>query len=79
VLGWTVRSPGLPFITGAGTSAATLAALGRALDDVARDPALSDVRAELMLDGFNSLPSSQHHAVLYLEQIAAAQDYPQLA
>ena len=79
VLMWTVRSPGLPFITSARTDAATHAALRRALDAVARDPALRDVRGELMLDGFNALPASQYHAVLYLEQIAAAQGYPRLA
>jgi ABC-type phosphate/phosphonate transport system substrate-binding protein len=79
VLMWTVRSPGLPLITGARTDAATRAALGRALDAVATDPALSDVRGELMLDGFNALPASQYHAILYLEQIAIAQGYARLA
>jgi len=79
VLMWTVRSPGLPFITSARTDAATRAALGLALDAAARDPALSDVRGELMLEGFNALPASQYHAVLYLEQIATAQGYPRLA
>jgi ABC-type phosphate/phosphonate transport system substrate-binding protein len=79
VLMWTVRSPGLPFITGARTDAATYAALGRALDAVANDPALYGVRSELMLDGFNALPTSQYHAILYLEQIAIAQGYPRLA
>lgn len=79
VLMWTVRSPGLPFITSARTGAATCAALGRALDAVSSDPTLGAIRDELMLDGFNTLPASQYHGVLYLEQIAAAQGYPRLA
>jgi ABC-type phosphate/phosphonate transport system substrate-binding protein len=79
VLTWTVRSPGLPFITSARTDTVTRAALLRALEGVARDPSLSDVRAELMLEGFESLPAQQYRAILHLERIAAAQGYPQLA
>jgi len=79
ILAWTVQSPGLPLITAADTDAATRDALYRALKDVERDPGLRDVRAELMLDGFNNLPAPHYHAVLYLEQIAVAQGYPQLA
>jgi ABC-type phosphate/phosphonate transport system substrate-binding protein len=78
VLAWTVRSPGLPFITARDTDAATRAALSRALKDVETDQALREVRGELMLDGFNSLPASHYHAVLYLEQIAVTQGYPRL-
>jgi len=78
VLMWTVRSPGLPLITGRNTNAATLEALRPALEAVARDPALRDVRGELLLEGFNTLPASQYHAVAYLEQIAIAQGYPVL-
>ena len=79
VLGWSVRSPGLPLITGRNTDPVTYEALRSVLDAVEHDPALRDVRAELLLDGFNALPAAQYRAIAHLEQIAAAQGYPTLA
>lgn len=79
VLAWTVRSPGLPLVTSKRTSFSVQRALAVAIDDVARDPALRDVRAELLLDGFNALSPAHYRAVLYLEQIAIDQGYPDLA
>ena len=76
---WTVRSPGLPLITGRNTDAATFEALRSALEAVERDPALREVRAALMLEGFNALPAPQYRAIAHLEQIAMAQGYPILA
>ncbi|MDB5457869.1 MAG: putative phosphate/phosphonate transporter, periplasmic ligand binding protein [Caulobacter sp.] len=78
VLAWTDRSPGLPLITAGGVDEATIAALGAALDEVAADPALRDVRRELLIDGFNPLPMARYRAALYLEQIAVDQGYPRL-
>jgi ABC-type phosphate/phosphonate transport system substrate-binding protein len=78
VLAWTETSPGLPLITGIATTAATRAALSRALADTARDPSLRETRAELLLEGFDVLPASRYEAVLELERIAIAQGYPVL-
>jgi len=58
VLTWTAASPGLPMITAAAIGAATLAALRDALGDVARDPSLRALRAELLLDTFSGPPAS---------------------
>ncbi len=78
VLTWTAPSPGLPLITAVATSATTRAALGRALADAARDPALREARAELLLEGFDPLLASAYEAVLDLERSAVAQGYPVL-
>jgi ABC-type phosphate/phosphonate transport system substrate-binding protein len=78
VLMWTTSSPGPPLVTSRLTEARVVAALGRALDDIARDPALQPVRAELLLEGFNRLPLAYYRAVLHLEHIAADQGYPEL-
>ncbi len=79
VLTWTVRSPGLPLIAGRNTGAATLETLRSALEAVEHDPALKDVRAALMLDGFNTLPASHYRVVGHFEQMAVTQGYPTLA
>jgi ABC-type phosphate/phosphonate transport system substrate-binding protein len=78
VLSWSVRSPGLPMITGASTSPATLQALRRALDGVIADPALDAVRADLRLTGFHVLPAHYYRAITYFEQMAIDQGYPDL-
>jgi ABC-type phosphate/phosphonate transport system substrate-binding protein len=79
VIAWTMATPGLPLIAATAIDDAHLSALRRALDDVGRDPALADVRAALMLDGFETLPEGAYHAILALEQDAIAQGYPTLA
>jgi ABC-type phosphate/phosphonate transport system substrate-binding protein len=79
VLGWTKATPGLPLIATAATDAAVMAALREALADVAVDPALAGLRAELMLDGFETLPDDAYGAILTLERDAVAQGYPILA
>jgi ABC-type phosphate/phosphonate transport system substrate-binding protein len=78
ILAWTALSPGLPLITAASTTESTRAALARALADAARDPALRETRAELLLKGFESLPASAYEAVLDFERSASAQGYPDL-
>ncbi len=76
VLGWTDPTPGLPLITALRTDQKTRQAMVQALDDVARDPALSEVRDVLMLEGFSALPLSQYQAVIRLEERAAKLRYP---
>jgi len=79
VLSWTTATPGLPLITSATNDAALLAALRQALTEVAADPALVAVRAELLLDGFETLPEGAYDDILALERDAIAQNYPTLA
>jgi len=78
VLDWTERTPGLPLITARATDALTLDALVRALDEVAQDPALAEVRQSLLLDGFNVLPLSQYRVTLDLEERALQHGYAAL-
>jgi ABC-type phosphate/phosphonate transport system substrate-binding protein len=79
VLSWTTATPGLPLIAAATIDAAVVAALRKALADVAVDPALAAVRAALLLDGFETLPGGAYQAILALERDAIAQGYPTLA
>ena len=79
VLTWTVRGPGLPLITSLGTSPSQLAALRAALDEVACDPGLREVRQILLLDGFSLVPAEHYRAVLRLQDIASGLGYPHLA
>jgi ABC-type phosphate/phosphonate transport system substrate-binding protein len=79
VLTWTVRSPGLPLITSLGTSPSQLAALRAALDDVAKDPSLREVRQTLLLEGFSLTPAEHYRAALRLQDIASGLGYPHLA
>lgn len=78
-LTWTVRNPGLPLITSLGTSPAHLTALRGALDDVARDPGLREVRQALLLEGFSLVPAEHYRAALRLQDIAIGLGYPHLA
>lgn len=79
VLAWTERTPGLPLITAATTDARTLAALRRALAEVAADPELANVRETLLLDGFTLLPRNYYQLTAHLEARAEALGYPTLA
>ena len=79
VLTWTVRTPGLPLITSLGTSPGQLAALRAALDEVAADPGLREVRQTLLLEGFSLVPGEHYRAALRLQEIANGLGYPHLA
>jgi ABC-type phosphate/phosphonate transport system substrate-binding protein len=78
VLAWSPAAPGLPLITSARTDAPTLRALRLALDDIANDAALSAVRAELLLQAFESVPLAAYARVQSFETETAALGYPQL-
>ena len=78
VLAWTRDSPGLPLITSSLTDEATCASLRQALQDVARDPSLEAVRAELLLDGFDTLSTRHYDLVLQIERAAASRGYAAL-
>lgn len=79
VLTWTVRSPGLPLITGLATRPEQLAGLREGLQEVAADPALREVRDILLLDGFDVVPVEHYRAILRLRDIARDLGYPNLA
>ena len=78
VLGWTDASPSLPFVTAAGTDAATLRALRSALGDLIGDPTLAGVRERLFLSGFDFAPDEGFTQVLGLARRAVELHYPQL-
>jgi ABC-type phosphate/phosphonate transport system substrate-binding protein len=78
VLTWSASSPGLPLITARDTTAATLAAIGRALGEVSRDPALAGARRELLLEGFSHLPPARYLSALHWQRFAADLHYPEL-
>jgi ABC-type phosphate/phosphonate transport system substrate-binding protein len=78
VLEWSEPSPGLPFISGALSARSTVAALRSVLEDIAADPALSAVRAELLLGGFEYVPVEVYARVKSLEADALSQGYPRI-
>jgi ABC-type phosphate/phosphonate transport system substrate-binding protein len=79
VLAWTMAAPGLPLITSAATDGAQMAALRRALAAAARDPALAPARAQLQLEGFETLAECAYDAIGALERGAVERGYPILA
>ncbi len=70
VLEWTAASPGLPLITSKLTGPNDVLVLIRALDDVAQDPELATIRAELFLDRFEVLPLTAYACIQEYEQAA---------
>ena len=78
ILGWSTRSPGLPLVTAKATGPRIQAALIAALNGVADDPRLTEVRRELLLDRFHVLSEPHYRSILHLERMAAEQGYPRL-
>ena len=77
-LGWTVRTPGLPFITSGRRNDWMRAMLGQVLADVALEPRLQDVRDALLLTTLVSLPHAHYRSIIHLAKIAENAGYPQL-
>ena len=71
VLGSTPSVPGLPLITSRAQSARTVERLRRALHCAMQDPALSDVRAQLLLSGITFPDPAHYNAILELENAAS--------
>lgn len=71
VLGQTPRVPGLPYITSLATDAETVEQLRSALRCVMADPALSDVRAQLLLSGITFPDPAHYNVILDLENSAS--------
>ena len=78
MLAWSPRSPGLPLITARAGGARLRAALLKALEAVAHDPALAPALRTLRLQGFHALPEAHYFAALAHEQMAADLGYPDL-
>ncbi len=79
VLAWTPASPCLPWITARSTDDTTLAVLRHALAGIVTDPALAEVRAQLLLTGFSLAPDESYGEVLSLARAAAEAGYGALA
>ena len=77
-LAWTAATPGLPLITSVRTSDAERRALTEALQDVADDPALAGIRAELLLAGFETVGLDGYAAILDLQTRAQRAGYAEL-
>jgi ABC-type phosphate/phosphonate transport system substrate-binding protein len=78
IIGWTEATPGLPFITAAGTNDATIDILRGALLKIAATPACEEICDELLLDGFEILPETAYQRVIDLERRASDLGYPEL-
>jgi ABC-type phosphate/phosphonate transport system substrate-binding protein len=79
VLGRTAEAPALPFVTARNAGADKIARLRAGLARAVADPALADLRAELLIEDVLVLPEDAYRTVDRMEQDAAAQGYPQLA
>jgi ABC-type phosphate/phosphonate transport system substrate-binding protein len=75
VLGWTSRSPSLPFITALATDQKSVAVLVGALEALRLDSTLKDVRQALLLEAVEPLDGEPYKEVLQLERDAAALHY----
>jgi ABC-type phosphate/phosphonate transport system substrate-binding protein len=78
LLTWTSRAPAAPFLTSAKASPQLVSALRAALADIARDPALANLRKALLLEDFTTLPDAHYRAFVHFEQMAESQGYPNL-
>jgi len=79
VLARTELSPGLPLITARATSGPDLERLRRALERAVADPRLAEVRAALLIAGFERLGRSDYEPIAAMRDAAAAAGYPELA
>jgi ABC-type phosphate/phosphonate transport system substrate-binding protein len=78
VLCWTNSSPSLPYITARSTSDTVVEKLRSALAKVIREPSLSKIRHELLLEDFEFTPVETFDRVLQIARNAADQGYPEL-
>lgn len=79
VIARSADAPALPYVTRPGISEVELERLRAGLRRAAADPALAEVRASLLLEGFVVKPLSAYDRILELESAAAAAGYPALA
>ncbi len=72
ILCWSDPAPSLPYITRLGADEKTLRPLRDGLQAACADPALSEVRNQLLLDGFSMLPLSAYDVILEQEAASGA-------
>jgi ABC-type phosphate/phosphonate transport system substrate-binding protein len=78
VLRASPTAPGLPYVTAATTPRADLQRLQAGISAAFADPALTETRATLALDGCEILPRSAYDVIPAMEQAAIAAGYPKL-
>jgi ABC-type phosphate/phosphonate transport system substrate-binding protein len=75
-LAWTKRSPGLPYITGAGRAGGLAALWPLVFAELMDDPALQPVLKALLIEQFTPARPKCYRAVQRLENSAARNGYP---
>ena len=79
IVGETVPSPAIPFVTSSVTLPRTVQVLRDALRVLAREPRYAAVRGGLMLTDIVDLPDASYRGLLDYEREAAALGYPRIA
>lgn len=79
ILAMTPKTPGLPFITGAQSGAATLRALRDALMRLVKGTDRSDALTALFIKDISLLDRKDYDVITVLEEEAIALGYPELA
>jgi ABC-type phosphate/phosphonate transport system substrate-binding protein len=72
-------APSLPYVTAAGRSAQEKHAIADALRAVSSDPALADVREQLMIRGFEFPSRAAYSPIAQMHDSARSEGYPRLA
>jgi ABC-type phosphate/phosphonate transport system substrate-binding protein len=78
VLSASATAPGLPYVTAATTSAPEVQRLQAGIVAAFADPALTEIRAALGLDGCEILPRSAYDVIPAMERAAIDAGYPKL-
>ena len=79
VLTTTERAPGLPYVTAATAGPDLLARLRAGLAEALELPDLAAVRKDLLIAGFEVLPTEAYERIREMEAAADAQSYPAVA
>jgi ABC-type phosphate/phosphonate transport system substrate-binding protein len=78
IIGRTPPAPGLPYVTGIDRSPELRERLCEGLRHAFADAALANVRAELLIDGFDVLPVEQYRCMIDMEHDARRRRYVEL-
>lgn len=76
VLTFSGEAPGLPLVTALSTPAADVGRLRSALARACADETLAACRADLLIDGFEVLPSDAYDSILQMQDAAVGRGYP---
>ncbi len=79
ILARTPLAPGLPLVTARTTSDDELERIRRALERLVTDPALAELRAPLLIAGFDRLGRADYAPIAAVRDAAVAAGYPELA